>query len=83
MAVGSRSRFFRGFIVLMWASAALLVAGVGLSLLVSSLDGHGSLAGNTVLFVFGLILLVLSPVAFIVGVVYWRSQPTNSGEKIT
>jgi hypothetical protein len=74
------SRFFRGFIVFLFAGAALLVAGYGVLLLVEALNGRGSVGGNVLLFALGLILLVLSPAAFIFGIVYWTlSRPSPEG----
>jgi hypothetical protein len=74
MASVFRSRFFRGLIVCIFAGTAILVGYYGVSLLVEAFNGHGSPGGNALLFVLGLILLVLSPVAFIVGIVYWTSS---------
>jgi hypothetical protein len=83
MASISRFRFFRGFVVFMFAGAALLVGWYGLSLLVESFNGHGSPGGNVFLFALGLILLVLPPVAFIVWVVRWTSSSPNPRDKNT
>ena len=83
MASVSHFRFFRGSVVFMFAGAALLVGWYGLSLLVESFDGHGSPAGNVLLFALGLILLVLSAVTFIVGVVRWTSSSPNPRDKNT
>jgi len=72
-----RSRFIRGFNVCMFTGVALLVGFYGVSLIVEAFDRHGSSGGNAILFALGLILLVLAPVAFIFGVVYWtRSRPS-------
>jgi predicted PurR-regulated permease PerM len=83
MASVSRFQFFREFAVFMFVGAVLLVGCYGLSLIVESFDGHGSPGGNAVLFAIGLILLVLSPVAFIVGVVGWTSSSPNPRHKNT
>jgi predicted PurR-regulated permease PerM len=83
MASVSRFQFFWEFVVFMFAGAVLLVGCYGLSLIVESFDGHGSPGGNAVLFAIGLILLVLSPVAFIVGVVGWTSSSPNPRHKNT
>jgi predicted membrane channel-forming protein YqfA (hemolysin III family) len=83
MASVSHFRFFRGFVVFVFAGAALLVGWYGLSLLVESFNGHGSPGGNILLFALGLILLVLSAVAFLVGVVRWTSSSPNPRDKNT
>jgi hypothetical protein len=62
-----RSGFFRGVIVLMFASGALIVGGYGVLLLVEAFNGHGSSAGNVLLFALGLLLLFLSVAAIVVG----------------
>ena len=69
-----RSRYFRGFVVFMYACAALFVAGLGVSLLRGATGGHGSSSGNVLLFAAGSFLLVLSPAVFILGIVYWNSS---------
>jgi len=69
-----RSRYFRGFIVFLYAGAALIVAGLGLSLLFGAARGHGTASGNVLLFVTGFLLLILSPAVFILGIVYWNSS---------
>ena len=76
MAFIQYSRFVRRLVSVASACAALLIAGCGLSLLFASLRAHGSIGGSTLLFLTGLILLALSPVAFIVAVMIWTSQPT-------
>ena len=81
MASASRSRIFRGLIVFLFAGAALLVGYYGVLLLVQAFNGHGSPGGNALLFVLGLILLALSPAAFIVGIVYWTLSRPSQGEK--
>jgi hypothetical protein len=81
MASVFRSGFFRGLIVCIFAGAAILVGYYGVSLLVEAFNAHGSPGGNALLFALALILLALSPVAFIVAVVYWTSTSPNSGGK--
>jgi len=83
MASVSRSRVFRGFIVLVLSGAALLGGYSGLSLIAEAFDRHGSVGGNAIFFAVGLVLLGLSPVALIVGVVYWTSSSPNPGDKNT
>jgi len=72
MASVSRSRFFRGCLALFFSGAAFIVGGYGVLLLFEAFDGHGSLAGTTLLFGLGLFLLILSPIVFIVGLINWR-----------
>jgi len=81
MALVSRSRIFQGLIVFIFAGVALLVGYYGVLLLVQGFNGHGSPGGNALLFVLGLILLALSPAAFIVGIVYWTLSRPSQGEK--
>jgi hypothetical protein len=74
----SRSRFFRGFLASLLIGAALLLGGLGVSLLVEAATGHGSSEGNLIRIAVGLMLLVSSPVFFIVGIINWRlSQPSS------
>jgi cytochrome c oxidase assembly factor CtaG len=81
MAEVSRSGFFRGLIVFICAGAAFIVGYYGVSLLVEAFNRHGSPGGDALLFTLGVILLVLSPVAFIAGIVYWTSARSSPGEK--
>jgi hypothetical protein len=39
---------------------------------VEAVTGHGSFAGNTLLVVFGFMLLVFSVLVLIVGIINWR-----------
>jgi len=83
MASVSRFRFFRGFVVSVFAGAALLVGWYGLSLLTESFNGHGSPGGNVLLFALGMILLVLSPVSLLDAVVRSTSSSANIRDKNT
>ena len=77
----SRSRFFRGFLVLVFLGAALFGC-LAVRLLVEAATGHGSFGGNILLMGLGLMLLVLSSAVLIVGIVYWRlSQPSREDVK--
>ncbi|MGD0909963.1 MAG: hypothetical protein ABSA96_20460 [Candidatus Acidiferrales bacterium] len=78
-----RSRYFRGFIVFLYACAALIVAGLGVSLLVGATGGHGSSSSNVLLFFTGLFLLILSPAVFTLGIVYWNSSRPDRGDTDT
>jgi hypothetical protein len=69
MASIFHSRFFRGFIVFLFAGVAFLVGGLAVSLLVEAVTGHGSAGGNIFSIVLGLILLILSPVVLILGII--------------
>ena len=72
----SRSRFFRGFLVLVFIGAALFGC-LAVSLLVEAATGHGSFAGNILIMGLGLMLLGVSAAVLIVGIIYWRlSQPS-------
>jgi hypothetical protein len=65
----------------MFGGVALLVGYYGLLLLVASISTHGSPGGDVLLLIFGMILLILSPVTFIVGVVYWTPSPPDSEDQ--
>jgi hypothetical protein len=69
MAWVPSSRFFRAFVVFMFSGTTFLVGFFGVSLMVAVFN-----RGNALVFVLGLILLILSPTAFIAGVVYWTSS---------
>jgi hypothetical protein len=72
----ARSRFFRGFLIILFQGAALFGC-FAVSLLVEAATGHGSRGGNILILGLGLMLLVLSAVVLIVGIMYWRlSQPS-------
>jgi predicted membrane channel-forming protein YqfA (hemolysin III family) len=77
----SRSRFFRGFLVFVFLGAALFGC-LAVRVLVEAATGHGSFGGNILLMGLGLMLLVVSAVAFIVGIICWRSsQPCRKDAK--
>jgi hypothetical protein len=67
MASVFRSRFFRELIASIFAIAAVIVGCYGVFLIVEAFNVHGSSGGNALLFALGLILLVLSVAALIVG----------------
>ena len=71
MSFISRSRFFRGLMVSMCALTALLVGNYALLVLGEAFKGNGSVLGGAILFAFGLILLILSPTVFVLGVWKW------------
>jgi len=81
MASVSRSRFFRACSALFLFSPVFLVGMYGISLLVESVDGHGSTEGNTLLFVLGIILLLLFSCTFAAGALYLTSTSLTSGNK--
>jgi hypothetical protein len=81
MATVFRTRFFQGLIVFMFTGAAFLVGRLGVSLLVGAATSHGSRGGNILSIGLGLILLLLSPVAFIVGIVYLILSGPSLGDK--
>jgi hypothetical protein len=73
MASVSRSGFSRVLVIFMFACGGLLGECYGLPLLVAAFNQHGSPGGNTLFFIFGLVLLVVSAGAFVLGVVvYWK-----------
>jgi hypothetical protein len=67
----SRSRFFRGLLVILFIGA-VPIGGLAVSLLVEAATGHGSVASNILIMGFGLMLLFGSAVLLIVGIIYWR-----------
>lgn len=67
-----RSRFLRTCLALFLSIAAFIVGCYGVLLLFEAFDGHGSPVGDTLLFGFGLFLLALSPIVFILGLITWR-----------
>ena len=66
------TRFYRGALSLFFFVAALCVGGFSMSLLAQGARGVGSLAANIFLAGFGLVLLILTPLIFIVGIINWR-----------
>ena len=76
-----RSQCIRGLIIFIFGSIALLIGYYGVSILVAAISAHGSPGGNILLLVFGLILLVLSPVTFIIGVLFWTPSSLDSKDK--
>ena len=74
MAFIFHSRFFRGFIVFLFAGTALFVGWLALSLFVEAVTGHGSSAGNILRIGLGLMLLVSLPAVLTFGIIYWRSS---------
>ena len=77
MASLLRSRFVRGLLAFFFIVSALLVGWLAVSMLAEGANGHGSFAGNAFLIGFGVLLLVLTPIIFIVGIINWKkaSQP--------
>jgi len=67
----SRSRFFRVCIALFFMGAAIFVGLCGVLILVEFFENHGSFWSNVFLSSLGLLLLVLSPFVFIVGLINW------------
>jgi len=68
----TRFHFYRGALSLFFVMAALGVGGYSISLLADAVRGSGSFAGNVFSMAFGLLLLVLAPLIFIVGIINWR-----------
>jgi hypothetical protein len=78
MASVSRSRFFRGCVLLSFLGAAVLVGFYGFSVLLESVNGRGNNGGNALLFAIGFILLLLSLGIFVFVAKYWTPQrPTK------
>lgn len=73
-----RSRSFRGFIAFLFAGVALVIGWIAVWLLYDAVTGNGSSAGNILRIAIGLPLLVLSPAAFIFGIIYWKSSQPES-----
>ena len=76
-----RSRFFRGLIVFMFAGVALRAGWFAVSLFIGAATRHGSPGGTILSIGLGLILLVLSPSVFLVGIVYWTLSQPSPGDK--
>jgi hypothetical protein len=81
MASVFRSQCIRGLIIFMFGSVALVIGYYGVSILVAAIGAHGSPGGDVLLLVFGLILLILCPVTFIIGVLFWTPSLPDSEDK--
>ena len=81
MASACRSLCLRGLIIFVFGSIALLIGYYGLSILVATISTHGSPGGDILLLVLGLVLLILSPITFIVGVLFWAPSSSDSEDK--
>ncbi len=81
MAKAVRSLYFRGFVVLLFVGATLIVAGFGVWLIGGAIAGHGSSGGNVLSVLFGFMLVGLAPGVFIRGLIYWNSSRANEEEK--
>ena len=57
--------------VFLYALVALLIGYYSLLVLVAAFSGNGSVLGGAILFAFGLILLILSPTVFVLGIWKW------------
>ena len=72
MSFSARFYFYRGALALFFVIAALGVGGYSLTLLADAARGNGNFAGNVFSMAFGLLLLTLAPMIFIVGIINWR-----------
>ena len=75
------SRLFKVLIFSAFASVMILVGGYGILLLVQALGENGSSEGNSLIFVLGLILIIVSVFSLIIGILYWKSASTPKRSK--
>ena len=75
------SRFFRDFVIVIFAAAMVLVTSYGILLLAESFRDNGSTEGNSLLFTIGIVLFFPSIVAFIFAIVYWKSSRHSAKDK--
>ena len=78
MASISRSRYFRGFLTLLFIGAALFLGWLAVSMVVEAITGQGSSGGSLVLISVGLLLLVFSTIVFVVGIIILRQLQPNT-----
>jgi len=77
----SGSRLFQVCLALFFMGASIFVGLCGVLLLAESFGSHGSFWSIVFLFSIGLILLVLSPFVFIVGLINWQqADPAQRDE---
>jgi len=76
------SRHFKDLIFFAFAAIMILVGGYGILLLMQALGGNGSSEGNSLIFVLGLVLIIVSVFSLAIGVLYRKSasSPENSGK---
>ena len=68
----SSTRLYRGLLAVMFSAAALFVGSIAILLLYESVSGNENPGEDLLRLIFGMVLLVLSPVVLIVGFINWR-----------
>jgi hypothetical protein len=76
-----KSQFFRDLIFFAFAAAMLFVGGYGILLIMQVLGGNGSSEGNSLIFVMGLVLIILSAFSLIIGVLHRKSGSSAEDSK--
>jgi hypothetical protein len=75
------SRLFKDLIFLAFAAIMILVGGYGILLLIQVLGGNGSSEGNSLIFVLGLVLILVSAFALTIAVLYRKSESSTEHSK--
>jgi hypothetical protein len=75
------SRLFKNLIFFSFVAVMILMGGYGILLIIQASGGNGSSEGNSLIFVLGLILIIVSAFSLSIGVLYRKTISSAEGSK--
>jgi hypothetical protein len=75
------SRLFKNLIFFVFVAVMILVGGYGILLIMQVWEGNGNSEGNSLIFVLGLVLIIVSGFSLSIGILHWRSVSFRENSK--